>query len=468
MAGFVQNVRVKIASGTLRLVATNAGPTRISAFNDNVFRSLEIVGGATFRLDDDSAPNNNNASVVAGFDSYNPIGGGAAVARLAPSVWARLDGLSGSGTIDLGSATPVVTLNADPATLTADAAFSGNGIDFNFSGNVDNRITGMGGIRVWGGRTVRFTNTANDFEGPILINGTLEVSGDHTTGDLNNVYVGSGGGIKAVNGVHSIESHLLFDKNSYIYTDVTDGKVSYLDVKGGIQLASAFQPGDKIKLTAPLVNAKAGDNVIILHGDGVNTLVDRIMVSDNNGAPVLDKWAVRATVNNELVLNALQDVNDGDNPNPGGPTDPGTPPPPPAEVPAGIAIATSKTATTVTVNVTYGNPDKTPAVGKTVTVTLTGGAAPESKTVTIGADGKGLTTFTGLTANTSYTISAADSADASIKAPDETVKTDEATTPPPGGETGSGSGGGGCDAGFAGAVLLLAAPLFLRKGKKAA
>ena len=199
----------------------------------------------------------------------------------------------------------------------------------NFTGKVDNYITGMGGIRITGGRTITPMNTSNDFEGPILANGILEVPANHVTGRLNDVYLASGGGIRATGGARTIESGLIFDKNSYIFTQaIGSSDVAHVKANGGIRLAATVVPNDQIKLTAPAVNAKAGTNIVVLQGDGVNTLVDRVLVTDNNGNPVLGKWAVRATANNELVLNALKDVNDADNVNPGPGPDP-TPNPDP-------------------------------------------------------------------------------------------------------------------------------------------
>lgn len=327
MAGFVQNVRVDVRTGALRLVATTAGPGNPSAFEDNVFKSLNVESGATFRLDDENAPNAGIAGRRAGYRAITV--GGATVARR--SVWARVDAISGTGTIDLGATKPEVILTSSPATLRTNGQNFGNAIDFNFTGKVDNYITGNGGIRIVGGRVVTPTATSNDFAGPILVNGTLEVPADHVTGNgdsTNIAYIASGGGIRAVGGKRVIESGLIFDKNSYIYTQaIASSDVAYVQAKGGISLAATVVPGDKIKLTAPAVNVKAGANVIVLQGDGVNTLVDRVLVTDNNGNPVLDKWQTRATANNELVLHALKDVNDADNPNPG-PVDPDPKPDP--------------------------------------------------------------------------------------------------------------------------------------------
>jgi Synergist-CTERM protein sorting domain-containing protein len=66
-----------------------------------------------------------------------------------------------------------------------------------------------------------------------------------------------------------------------------------------------------------------------------------------------------------------------------------------------------------------------------------------------------VTSKAGLTVDTPYTISAKTIADGT----EHTISGSVAVTDP-GKKSG---GGGGCDAGFAGLALLLAAPLFLRK-----
>jgi Synergist-CTERM protein sorting domain-containing protein len=151
------------------------------------------------------------------------------------------------------------------------------------------------------------------------------------------------------------------------------------------------------------------------------------------------------------------------------PTDPSEPEPTPLE--PGLKIASvSSTTGSVTVNVTYADEAGAPLAGKSVVVSIqTGTAAPLTRTVTTGADGKASYTFEGLAANTEYKVVAADATDESVIVEDS-VSTKPATDPtdpvdpdpdptPPAKK----SGGGGCDAGFAGLALLLAAPLFLRK-----
>jgi hypothetical protein len=450
-AGFVQNVRVDVRQGTLRIVATTAGPANPSAFEDNIFKSLNVAEGATFRLDDETAPNPDNASFAAAF-RHIPGANAWADRR---SVWARVDGLTGTGTIDLGATTPEVVLTSSPATLRTTGQNFGNAVDFNFSGTVGNFITGNGGIRIFGGRVVRFTNTQNDFAGPFLVNGTLEVAGDHTTGYRNYIYAASGGGVKSVGGTHAIESSLLFDKNSYIYTNVSDGNVDYLIANGGVSLAATVAPDDKVYVTAPSVNAKAGDNVIVLKGDGVQTLQPRIVVTDNNGRPVHDKWEVRATANNELILHALKDLSDADNPN-----DPVNPDQPVDDFTFGNAV---NSATEISGTVTVAG---APAGVKVTFDLLRDGTAIATMDADTDANGvaayaftpalASLTEFTG-----SYTVRA--SADG-YESGSRTVTVDDgggSVTP------GKGGSGGGCDAGF-GLFGLLAATgavtLLRRKG----
>jgi Synergist-CTERM protein sorting domain-containing protein len=454
-AGFVQNVRVDVRQGTLRIVATTAGPANPSAFGDNVFKSLNIAAGATFRLDDESEPNANNASIAAAFRHL----AGTAGWGERRSVWARVDALTGTGTIDLGATTPEVVLTSSPATLRTTGQNYGNAIDFNFNGTVDNFITGQGGIRITGGKRVKLTNSANNFEGPILVNGTLEVGSDDVTGNLNYVYVASGGAIKAVDVIkdayaHEIKSSLIFDKNSVIYTDVTDGQNHYLKVGGGISLAATVVPGDMIKLTAPAVNAKAGTNIVVLEGIGVQTLVQRIVVTDNNGVPVLDKWNVQATANNELVLHALKDVNDSDNPNkPVEPVDPVDPVTPPLTITYPVpAPASVKTGTAVTFQ---GKID--PAVYDLTTLKVKPEDKWDVKVIDSAAGLFEVTSKAPLTATTSYSIEAKNKASGEVETATGSITVTNPDTPTTGG------GGGGCDAGFAGLALLLAAPLFLRK-----
>lgn len=144
------------------------------------------------------------------------------------------------------------------------------------------------------------------------------------------------------------------------------------------------------------------------------------------------------------------------------PNDPSTPPTSEdvtPSVPVGLVMNTpTATASSVTVSATYGDSTGKPLSGKTVTFTLTGGASPVTAEATTDANGRATHTFPNLAAKTAYTLAAADKADSTVTAPNQTVTTSDTTTDPgtPGTSTGS-SSSGGCDAGFAAAAMLLAA-----------
>jgi Synergist-CTERM protein sorting domain-containing protein len=119
-----------------------------------------------------------------------------------------------------------------------------------------------------------------------------------------------------------------------------------------------------------------------------------------------------------------------------------------------ITLTATAAAHSISGTVEYKDASGNPAAGKSVTVSAQHNTdTPITTTVTTGTDGKAVYTISGLTADTTYTVAASDG---TVNSAPQTVPTTSS----------DGGSSGGCDAGFAGLALFLAAPLFLKRKSK--